>query len=251
MGWLIWVGIALVLAATEVATLAFVCILLAGGALIGALAAAVGLPVWAQVVAAVVVSALLLTTVRKSALARWAPQGHASVGVAADIGRIAVVVETVTEFGGRIKLPGRRGVVGPPGPERDPVVPTRGASAGRPHRRGHGDRRTASAGVAVVSGTEVVYLVVLVLVVLFAVIAIARTIRIVPQQTAIIVERLGSYSRTLEAGLHLLIPFVDRARAIVDQREQVVNFPPQPVITSDNLVVSIDTVIYFQVTEPK
>jgi regulator of protease activity HflC (stomatin/prohibitin superfamily) len=102
-----------------------------------------------------------------------------------------------------------------------------------------------------VSGTEVVYLVVLALVVLFAVIAIARTIRIVPQQSAIIVERLGSYSRTLEAGLHLLIPFVDRARAVVDQREQVVNFPPQPVITSDNLVVSIDTVIYFQVTEPK
>ena len=86
---------------------------------------------------------------------------------------------------------------------------------------------------------------------LFVIIALVRTIRIVPQQTAIIVERLGSYDRTLEAGLHLLIPFVDRARAMVDQREQVVNFPPQPVITSDNLVVSIDTVIYFQVTEPK
>jgi regulator of protease activity HflC (stomatin/prohibitin superfamily) len=102
-----------------------------------------------------------------------------------------------------------------------------------------------------VSGTEVVYLVVLVVLVLFVVIALIRTIRIVPQQTAIIVERLGSYDRTLEAGLHLLIPFVDRPRAVVDQREQVVNFPPQPVITSDNLVVSIDTVIYFQVTEPK
>ncbi len=101
------------------------------------------------------------------------------------------------------------------------------------------------------SGTEVIYLVVLAVLVLFVVIALIRTIRIVPQQTAIIVERLGSYDRTLEAGLHLLIPFVDRARANVDQREQVVNFPPQPVITSDNLVVSIDTVIYFQVTEPK
>jgi membrane protein implicated in regulation of membrane protease activity len=106
VGWLVWLGIALVLAATEVATLAFVGILLAGGALIGALAAAVGLPVWVQVVVAVIVSVLLLTTVRKSALARWAPQGPARVGVAADIGRIGVVVETVTEFGGRIKLPG-------------------------------------------------------------------------------------------------------------------------------------------------
>jgi regulator of protease activity HflC (stomatin/prohibitin superfamily) len=102
-----------------------------------------------------------------------------------------------------------------------------------------------------VSSSSAVALVVLVILVLFVVIALARTIRIVPQQTAIIVERLGSYDRTLEAGLHLLIPFVDRPRAIIDQREQVVNFPPQPVITSDNLVVSIDTVIYFQVTEPK
>jgi regulator of protease activity HflC (stomatin/prohibitin superfamily) len=102
-----------------------------------------------------------------------------------------------------------------------------------------------------VSPSSAVALVVLIVIVLFVVIALARTVRIVPQQTAIIVERLGSYDRTLEAGLHLLIPFVDRPRAIIDQREQVVNFPPQPVITSDNLVVSIDTVIYFQVTEPK
>jgi regulator of protease activity HflC (stomatin/prohibitin superfamily) len=102
-----------------------------------------------------------------------------------------------------------------------------------------------------VSPSSAVALVVLAIVVLFVIVALARTIRIVPQQTAIIVERLGSYDRTLEAGLHLLIPFVDRPRAVVDQREQVVNFPPQPVITSDNLVVSIDTVIYFQVTEPK
>jgi regulator of protease activity HflC (stomatin/prohibitin superfamily) len=102
-----------------------------------------------------------------------------------------------------------------------------------------------------VSPSAAIGIVVLVVFVFFVVIALVRTIRIVPQQTAIIVERLGSYDRTLEAGLHLLIPFVDRARAIVDQREQVVNFPPQPVITSDNLVVSIDTVIYFQVTEPK
>ena len=93
--------------------------------------------------------------------------------------------------------------------------------------------------------------VVLGLLVLFVVIALVRSVRIVPQAVAIIVERLGRYSRTLDAGLHLLIPFVDRVRAGVDLREQVVSFPPQPVITSDNLVVSIDTVIYFQVTEPR
>ena len=94
-------------------------------------------------------------------------------------------------------------------------------------------------------------LVVLALLVLFALVVLVRTVRIVPQATAQLVERLGRYSRTLEAGLHLLIPFIDKVRANVDLREQVVSFPPQPVITSDNLVVSIDTVIYFQVTDPK
>jgi regulator of protease activity HflC (stomatin/prohibitin superfamily) len=94
-------------------------------------------------------------------------------------------------------------------------------------------------------------LIVLTLVVLFAISTLTKSVRIVPQATAVIVERLGRYSRTLNAGLHFLVPFVDKPRAVVDLREQVVSFPPQPVITSDNLVVSIDTVIYFQPTDPK
>ncbi|MGY4642213.1 SPFH domain-containing protein [Cellulomonas sp. URHB0016] len=98
---------------------------------------------------------------------------------------------------------------------------------------------------------QLAWTIVLGLALLFLVVALVRSVRIVPQAAAIIVERLGRYSRTLDAGLHLLIPFVDRVRAGVDLREQVVSFPPQPVITSDNLVVSIDTVIYFQVTEPR
>ncbi|WP_413450268.1 SPFH domain-containing protein [Georgenia phoenicis] len=93
--------------------------------------------------------------------------------------------------------------------------------------------------------------VVLVLLALFVIIAIWRAVRIVPQAVALIVERLGKFNTVMYAGLHFLIPFVDRVRAGVDLREQVVSFPPQPVITSDNLVVSIDTVIYFQVTDPK
>jgi regulator of protease activity HflC (stomatin/prohibitin superfamily) len=91
----------------------------------------------------------------------------------------------------------------------------------------------------------------LAILVIFVVVTLARAVRVVPQTVALLVERLGRYNRTLDAGLHLIIPFVDRVRAGVDLREQVVSFPPQPVITSDNLVVSIDTVIYFQVTEPK
>jgi regulator of protease activity HflC (stomatin/prohibitin superfamily) len=82
-------------------------------------------------------------------------------------------------------------------------------------------------------------------------IVLARTVRIIPQARAAVVERLGRYSRTLSPGLALVVPFVDRIRPLIDLREQVVSFPPQPVITEDNLVVSIDSVIYFQVTDPK
>ena len=84
-----------------------------------------------------------------------------------------------------------------------------------------------------------------------AVALIASTVKVVPQAHARIVERLGRYHRTLNAGLAFVIPVVDKVRARVDLREQVVSFPPQPVITEDNLVVSIDSVIYFQVTDPK
>ena len=89
------------------------------------------------------------------------------------------------------------------------------------------------------------------LVVIVAIVIVLRTVRIVPQQTAQIIERLGGYDRTLTAGIHFLIPFVDKVRDTIDLREQVVSFPPQPVITSDNLVVSIDTVIYYSVTDAK
>jgi regulator of protease activity HflC (stomatin/prohibitin superfamily) len=82
-------------------------------------------------------------------------------------------------------------------------------------------------------------------------IVLARTIRIVPQARAGIVERLGRYHRTLDAGLALVIPFVDRLKPLIDLREQVVSFPPQPVITEDNLTVNIDSVIYFQVTDAR
>ncbi len=88
-------------------------------------------------------------------------------------------------------------------------------------------------------------------VVLLAILITIGSIRIVPQASAGIVERLGKYHKTLEPGLNLIVPGIDRLRPLVDLREKVVSFPPQPVITEDNLVVNIDTVIYFQVTNPK
>src|SRR5512132_1574697 len=94
-------------------------------------------------------------------------------------------------------------------------------------------------------------LIVLVVVALVVLITLSRGIRIVPQARAGIVERLGRYQRTLDAGLALIIPYVDRVKPLIDLRETVVSFDPQPVITEDNLVVNIDTVIYFQVTDPK
>src|SRR5881396_2668156 len=94
-------------------------------------------------------------------------------------------------------------------------------------------------------------LIVLLVVAGFVLLTLARTVRIVPQARAGVVERLGRYSRTLTPGLAIVVPFVDRVREMVDLREQVVSFAPQPVITEDNLVVEIDTVIYFQVTDPK
>ncbi|HWL02171.1 MAG TPA: SPFH domain-containing protein [Microbacteriaceae bacterium] len=91
----------------------------------------------------------------------------------------------------------------------------------------------------------------LIVLAIFVITVIFRSIRIIPQAYAGIVERLGRYQRTLAPGLNILVPFIDRLRPLVDMREQVVSFPPQPVITEDNLVVSIDTVIYFQVTDAR
>lgn len=94
-------------------------------------------------------------------------------------------------------------------------------------------------------------LIVLAVLVLLALILAAKTVRIIPQARAGIVERLGRYQRTLEPGLRITVPFIDRLLPLQDLREQVVSFPPNAVITEDNVSVSIDTVLYFQITDPK
>ncbi len=94
-------------------------------------------------------------------------------------------------------------------------------------------------------------LIVLGVIALFILLVLAKTVRVIPQARAGVVERLGRYSRTLTPGLTLVVPFIDRVKPLLDLREQAVSFEPQPVITEDNLVVNIDTVIYFQVTDPK
>jgi regulator of protease activity HflC (stomatin/prohibitin superfamily) len=93
--------------------------------------------------------------------------------------------------------------------------------------------------------------IVLAVVALFLILMAARTVRIVPQARAGVVERLGRYNRTLGPGMTVLVPFVDRLRPLIDLREQVVSFPPQPVITEDNLTINIDTVLYFTVNDAR
>ncbi len=102
-----------------------------------------------------------------------------------------------------------------------------------------------------ISGGTVASIIIGLIVIVLVLVTLAKAVRIVPQARMGIVERLGRYSRTLNPGLSLLIPYIDRLKPLVDMREQVVSFPPQPVITQDNLVVNIDSVIYFQVTDPK
>jgi regulator of protease activity HflC (stomatin/prohibitin superfamily) len=94
-------------------------------------------------------------------------------------------------------------------------------------------------------------LVVVLVVIAVVLVVVSRGVRVVPQATARVCERFGRFQRVLEPGLNLVVPFVDQLRPSIDLREQVVTFPPQQVITKDNLVVGIDTVIYFQVTDAK
>ncbi|MGH3517743.1 MAG: SPFH domain-containing protein, partial [Haloechinothrix sp.] len=94
-------------------------------------------------------------------------------------------------------------------------------------------------------------LIVLAAVILFVIIVVAKAIMVVPQAQAAVIERLGKFKTVAAPGLNFLMPFFDKVRARIDLREQVVSFPPQPVITQDNLTVSIDTVVYFQVTDSR
>src|ERR671923_1313823 len=94
-------------------------------------------------------------------------------------------------------------------------------------------------------------LIVAAVLILFALFVAAKTVRIIPQARAGVVERLGRYSRTLSPGLTIVVPFIGRVKPLIDLREQVVTFPPQPVITEDNVSVGIDSVLYFTITNAK
>ena len=93
--------------------------------------------------------------------------------------------------------------------------------------------------------------IVLIVFILLIIVILIRNIRIVPQAKAYVLERLGAYRMTWDVGIHIKVPFLERVAKIVSLKEQVADFPPQPVITKDNVTMQIDTVIYFQITDPK
>ena len=98
---------------------------------------------------------------------------------------------------------------------------------------------------------QIITIVLVTVVILVGLLIVAKTIRIVPQSNCYVVERLGAYNRSCNVGVHILIPFIDRVANRVSLKEQVVDFEPQPVITKDNVTMQIDTVVYFQITDPK
>ena len=89
------------------------------------------------------------------------------------------------------------------------------------------------------------------IILIIAVILAISCVKVVPQAHAVVVERLGAYLTTWPVGVHFKVPFLDRIAKDVNLKEQVVDFPPQPVITKDNVTMQIDTVVYFEITDPK
>ena len=100
-------------------------------------------------------------------------------------------------------------------------------------------------------GFLIFIIVIVCIIAIVAIIALITSVKIINQSTTAIVQRLGRYHRTLEAGPHMIVPFIDRVYKKISLKEQVADFDPQPVITKDNVTMQIDTVVYFQITDPK
>ena len=239
--WLLWLIIAAVLGTAELMTATLDLLLLAVAALAAAGIAGLGLGIGLQLLAFAVTAAAMITLVRPVARRHLMRHPQLRTGVAALIGREAVVLSPVGREPGRVRIGGEEWSARSYDP--DLLIPA--GTTGRRLRHRGGYRPRAS------SGGSMAELIVGLVVALLAVVLVLRTVRIVPQARASNVERLGRYLRTLEPGLNILIPFVDRPRQLIDLREQVISFEPRSVITEDNLVVDIDTVLYVQVTDPR
>src|SRR3954453_2024425 len=243
--WLLWLIAAVILAVGEIATMGLYLAPFAAGALVAALAGAAGAGTAINLIIFLVISIVALAALRPLARSQRRMPPQIRTGTAALVGRKATVLERIAnhEGVGCVRLDGE--VWTARAYDEDEVI--------EEGRRVHVmEIRGATAPVSEEEEQTVMSAGIIALIVLafFVFVVAASGIRIVPQARAGVVERLGRYAKTLDPGLALIIPSVAGLKPLIDLREQVVSFPPQPVITEDNLVVGIDTVIYFTVTDP-
>ena len=243
MSWIIWLIIAAVLGVAELLTATLAFGLIAVAAVVAAAVGAFGLDLPLQLAAFVVAAGAGLGFVRPIALKHVKQPPMLRTGTAALVGRSATVIEEVTGDRGRVRIGGEdwssraydESLVIPVGAKVD-VMQIEGATALVYPRE-----------LTMVLAEVIIAAVVA----LFVILTVMRSVRIIPQARARNVERFGRYRKTLEPGMNFIIPFIDRVKKEIDLREQVVAFKGAPVITEDNLVVLIDTVLFFQVTDPR
>jgi regulator of protease activity HflC (stomatin/prohibitin superfamily)/membrane protein implicated in regulation of membrane protease activity len=241
--WIVWLIVAAVLGVAELMTTTLALGIIAIAAVVAAGVGALHVALPFQLLAFILASGGGLGFALPVARRHIKQPPLLRTGPAALVGRPAQVLEEVTGFSGRVRIGGEvwsarsydETLVIPPGQTVD-VMQIEGATA-------------------LVYPRELVMwiaeLIIAVVIAFVVVLTVVKSVRIVPQARARNVERFGRYRKTLEPGMSFIVPFVDRVKPLIDLREQVVSFTGQSVITADNFVVQIDTVLFFQVTDPR
>ena len=233
---LFWLSILVLCIVIEIATMGLTTIWFAGGALVAAILAMLSVPFPVQVVSFILVSFILLLFTRPVAV-KYFNKDRVRTNVESLIGQEAIVVSEIDnlEQAGRVTLQGEERSENSGGQRCDREIDRWRKTNCRGKKRG------------LKMGTLITALVLLVIVIW----VLASCIKIVPQAQAYVVERLGAYQGTWSVGLHFKTPFIDKIAKKVVLKEQVVDFAPQPVITKDNVTMRIDTVVFYQITDPK
>ena len=238
---LLWLIVLAVLLIIEAITVGLTTIWFAGGALIAAVLSWMGMGIAVQWGAFLLISLVLLIFTRPLAV-RYMNRGMTKTNVDSLIGEKAVVIQEINNLAqtGQVRINDIEWMARTVSDEE--LIPAHTiveieAVRGIFQRR----RRLSNMG-------GLIFVIVVIALILWV---LASCIRIVPQAYAIVVERLGAYKETWNTGIHFKTPFIDRVARRVNLKEQVVDFPPQPVITKDNVTMQIDTVVFFQITDPK
>ena len=228
-----WLVAAAVFVVIEIMTMGLTTIWFAGGALVGAVMAAVSLPLWSQIIAFAVISVILLILTRPWAL-KYVNSRTIKTNVDSLIGQTGLVTQDIDNLNakGQVKV---RGQIWTARSISDEVKLHEGQKV----------------SIESISGVKVIGTIFMIIIILLVVYIVTSCVRIVPQAQAYVIERLGAYNGTWSVGMHFKVPFIDRVAKKVLLKEQVVDFAPQPVITKDNVTMRIDTVVYYQITDPK